>query len=353
MGPKARYAALIKQGVLQEDTRQKHVLACFESSFQAIESTARSSWWSFLLPRRCKLFAKHLSPIYLWGSVGTGKTVLMDLFYHSLSTSRKRRMHFHPFMHWVHQRMQEMVGVKDPLKQIAREYAQLTDVLCFDEFYVADITNATLLAGLLKALMDQGVFVIITSNIEPRKLYSGGLQRQRFMPTIDLIEQTFTVLDLDHAEDYRKNQPKQVQRYVSPLGNSAKVFLTKTWNLHTHDAPIKPCVVSIHKRKIKVQAKARNAVWFDFQSLCVGPVGSQDYWELATRYPTFFLSGVPQLSDKRMDELWRFIQLVDILHEHGVRWFISAQVPLEKLYAGHKIKHRFVRTLSRLSVARK
>jgi cell division protein ZapE len=184
----------------------------------------------------------------------------------------------------------------------------------------------------------------------PKKLYLGGLQRMLFLKTIALIDSHFTVLALDHGHDYRQSQPKKEVRYFFPLDQKAAAHLQEQWLLGTHNAAIKPVVIQVNRRSLSALAQSQDSIWFDFATLCMNPVGADDYWALATRYPIFFLSGVPQLSDKRMDELWRFIKLIDVLHEHNVRWFISAKVPLAQLYAGRKLNHRFVRTLSRLSL---
>jgi len=286
--------------------------------------------------------------LYLWGGVGQGKTYLMDIFYDSLPFEEKIRTHFHRFMQQIHKDLGELNDVVDPLQLVADKLAEKCKVLCFDEFFVSDITDAMLLGRLLTALFDRGVCLVTTSNIQPSGLYKGGLQRARFMPAIAALERNCKVMKLDSGTDYRLRELEQAEIYHYPLDDIAEKNL---FNLFEHLSAadvVLESTLEIEGRMVEVVNCAEGVVWFNYHSLCDIPRGSADYIEIARCYHTVLLSDVVVMSDMSNDLANRFINLVDELYDHNVKLIISASVPVLELYQGKKFAFQFERTISRL-----
>jgi cell division protein ZapE len=286
--------------------------------------------------------------LYLWGGVGRGKTWLMDLFFASLPFAAARRRHFHRFMYEVHQQLAQLRHRRAPLEEIARSIARDTRVLCFDELYVADIADAMLLGGLFAGLFRHGVTLVATSNVAPPEQYREGLQRQRFLPAIALLERYTEVLQLAGGTDYRLRQLTQAGIYL-PFGADAATRLeTLFGELTPHDAR-RGGAIEIEGRPIAVRREATSVVWFDFLSLCSAPRSQNDYIEIAREYQTVMVSGVPVLDAAHEDEARRFIALVDEFYDRNVKLIVSAAALPAQLYRGERLGALFARTVSRLT----
>jgi len=297
-----------------------------------------------------KLFKSDFKPVkglYMWGGVGRGKTYLMDLFYELLPV-KKKRLHFHRFMYWVHQELNNLQSVSDPLEVIADKLAKEAHILCFDEFFVSDIGDAMILAGLLQAMFDRGISLVTTSNIIPDKLYRNGLQRERFLPAIELIKHHTKTLNVDGGIDYRLRTLEQAEIYHSPVDQSAEDSLQFSFSHLAVDEIEEAGGVIINGRKIKTRFRADGIVWLDFYEACGGPRSAKDYIEISRLNHSVLISSIPQLNDGEKDQVRRFISLVDEFYERHVKLIISAEVALSELYLGSSLSFEFERTKSRL-----
>ena len=287
--------------------------------------------------------------IYLWGGVGRGKTFLMDLFFNTLPTERKRRLHFHRMMREVHARLRDLRNIEDPLDRAAADIAKETDVLCFDEFFVSDIGDAMILGRLMQALFRREVVLVATSNSAPRDLYAGGLQRERFLPAIGILEQATYVLKLDGETDYRLRLLQEAGTYLSPADDVAYGKLEKYFSGIAPGEVAVDTVVEVLGREIPARKCAKGIAWFEFEALCEGPRSQQDYIEIARWYPTVIVSGIPMLDADRENAARRFIALVDEFYDRRVKLIVSAAAPIPSLYSGALLEFEFERTASRLN----
>jgi len=288
--------------------------------------------------------------LYFWGGVGRGKTYLMDSFFESLPFQRKLRMHFHRFMLRVHRELRRHKGQRNPLRLVADGLADEARVLCFDEFFVSDIGDAMILAGLLEALFDRGVTLVATSNIQPDRLYENGLQRQRFLPAIELVKRHCEVLNVDGGIDYRLRSLSAAPLYHSPLGEAAESRLMEVFRslVPSLEEIRKGVVLEVEGREIAARYVAEDVAWFDFKALCAGPRSQNDYIELAREFHAVLLGGVPVLDAGHDDQARRFINLVDEFYDRNVKLALSAAAPLDALYTGTRLGFEFERTRSRL-----
>ena len=286
--------------------------------------------------------------VYLYGGVGRGKSFLMDCFFNAVSIRRKTRLHFHEFMREVHRELAGLQGTVNPLDELGRRMSQRYKLICFDEFHVADITDAMILHRLLVALFDNGVGFVTTSNFRPDGLYPDGLHRDRILPAITLLNERMEVLNVDNGTDYRRRALDHVKLYHTPLDESADADLEDAFNrlAEAHDG--EP-VLHIEAREIRAVRKAGGVVWFDFRTLCGGPRSQNDYLEIASQFHTVILSNVPQMPVRMASEARRFTWLVDVLYDRKVKLIVSAQVPPEDLYMEGPLVHEFPRTVSRLN----
>jgi cell division protein ZapE len=287
--------------------------------------------------------------IYLWGSVGSGKTWLMDLFYESLPFAQKRRRHFHRFMQDVHQGLKDNAGHQAPLELVAERIAAGVEVLCFDEFYVSDIADAMILGTLLAALFERGVTLVTTSNSPPDELYPDGLQRQRFLPAIELLKRHTHVLHMDHGTDYRLRRLTRAGTYLLTTNPGTEANLAGLFRGLTHGRAAKPGEIEIAGRRIATVALGPLAIWFEFAAICEGPRSTEDYIEVARTWPTVLVAHVPVLTTQHEDAARRFIALVDELYDRRVNLVVTAAAPLLELYQGERLQFEFQRALSRLT----
>ncbi len=288
--------------------------------------------------------------IYFWGGVGRGKTYLVDTFYDALPFEQKMRTHFHRFMKRVHEEMKTLKGEKNPLTIIAKRFASEARVICFDEFFVSDITDAMILATLLEELFKNGVSLVATSNIVPDGLYKDGLQRARFLPAIALLKEHTEIVNVDSGIDYRLRALEQAELYHWPLDAEAEKSLERSFKslLTEHCAVKENDVLLIESREIRARKTANDVAWFEFRELCDGPRSQNDYIELGKIFEAVLLSNVEQMNVSKDDMARRFINLVDEFYDRNVKLIISAEVELKDLYAGGRLEFEFQRTLSRL-----
>lgn len=339
------YEAELQARGFQSDPAQLRAVDALERCAQewAAYKAKRSS-------RLKKLFNKPDIPkgVYMYGGVGRGKSFLMDCFFNAVPIQRKTRLHFHEFMREVHRELAGLQGTVNPLDELGRRIAARHKLLCFDEFHVADITDAMILHRLLVALFDNGVGFVTTSNFEPDGLYPGGLHRDRILPAIALLNERMQVLNVDNGTDYRRRTLEQVPLYHTPLGAEADAALQDAFErlAATHD---EDPVLRIEAREIRARRRAGGVVWFDFQTLCGGPRSQNDYLEIATQFHTLLLSDVPQMFVRHASEARRFTLLVDVLYDRRVKFILSAAVPPEGLYTEGPLAHEFPRTISRLT----
>ena len=286
--------------------------------------------------------------VYMYGGVGRGKSFLMDCFYNAVPLKRKTRLHFHEFMREVHRELTVLKGSADPLEILAKRIAKKYRLICFDEFHVADITDAMILYRLLAGLFEHGVGFVTTSNFKPDDLYPNGMHRDRILPAIHLLNANLEVINVDNGVDYRCQTLQQLNLYHIPLGPEADAELSKAFDrlAETHD---EEPVLHIESREIRARRKAGGMVWFDFKTLCGGPRSQNDYLEIASQFHTVLLSDIPQMPMRMSSEARRFTWLVDVLYDRRVKLMVSAEVPAEALYTEGPLAHEFPRTVSRLN----
>jgi cell division protein ZapE len=286
--------------------------------------------------------------VYMHGGVGRGKSFLMDCFYNAVPLKRKTRLHFHEFMREVHRELRELQGTVNPLDELGRRMALRYKLICFDEFHVAEITDAMILYRLLAALFNNGVGFVTTSNFEPDALYPNGMHRDRILPAIDLLKANLEVINVDNGTDYRSITLEQLKLYHMPLGQTADSAMADAFERLAEKRDEDP-VLNIESRQIRARRKAGGVVWFDFKTLCGGPRSQNDYLEMASRFHTVLLSDVPHMPVRMASEARRFTWLVDVLYDRHVKLIMSAAVPPEALYTEGPLAHEFPRTISRLN----
>ena len=290
--------------------------------------------------------------VYFWGGVGRGKSFLMDCFFEAVPYRRKRRIHFHAFMRDIHRRLNELKGENDPLLKVADRIADEVRLLCFDEFHVSDIADAMILGRLLEALFERGVVFVMTSNYPPDKLYPNGLQRENFLPTIALIKRQIDVLQIDSGVDYRLRTLEQVEIFHHPLDAAAELKMSEYFVAIANDQGTMNGSLTLLGRQIPTLRQSKNAIWFDFKTLCGGPRSQNDYLELARAYPTVLLSGIPRMSARMASEARRFTWLIDIFYDHKVKLIATAACDADSLYTEGAQASEFSRTVSRLTEMR-
>ncbi|MBV8033557.1 cell division protein ZapE [Roseateles sp.] len=289
--------------------------------------------------------------VYMYGGVGRGKSFLMDCFFQAVPLTRKTRLHFHEFMREVHRELQELKGIADPLEELGKRIARRFRLICFDEFHVADVTDAMILHRLLDALFRNRVSIVTTSNFHPDELYPNGLHRDRILPAIELLKAHLEVLSVDNGTDYRRRTLEDMNLYLTPLNGTTEATLTQAFE-SLAEAQDEDRKLMIEHRAIYARRRAGGVVWFDFATLCGGPRSQNDYLELASQFHTVILSDVPEMPVRLASEARRFTWLVDVLYDRRVKLIISAAVPAEQLYTEGPLAHEFPRTVSRLQEMR-
>ncbi|EKS4624748.1 AFG1 family ATPase [Salmonella enterica] len=356
LSPTSRYLQALNEGTHQPDDVQKKVVDRLETLYQALTAKKPSATPpGGLIARLGKLLGKNepdaqipVRGLYMWGGVGRGKTWLMDLFYHSLPGERKLRLHFHRFMLRVHEELTALQGQIDPLDIIADRFKTETDVLCFDEFFVTDITDAMLLGGLMKALFARGITLVATSNIPPDELYRNGLQRARFLPAIDAIKQHCDIMNVDAGVDYRLRTLTQAHLWLTPLNDETRRQMDKLWLALAGAAREHAPTLEINHRPLSTLGVENQTLAVSFATLCVEARSQHDYIALSRLFHTVLLFDVPVMTPLMENEARRFIALVDEFYERHVKLVVSAAAPLYEIYQGERLKFEFQRCLSRL-----
>lgn len=343
--PLAYYQQKCSAGSIVQDEQQLIALEAIQSLFSQLLVTHQ---------RRHSLlrwFYKNKSPqgLYLWGGVGIGKTFLMDCFYYCLPFKEKMRIHFHPFMQLIHQTLRHHQGEKNPLDKVANDIAKKYDVLCFDEMHVTDITDAMLLARLLKALFERGVCLVATSNALPDDLYKGGLQRSLFLPAIELIKTYCHILHLTTQQDYRLRHFKQAGVFYAPNDAAAKRNMQKSFELLTHGQTLKiEKTLEIHHRLIAVRQMTDEIIWFDFNAICSSPRSQHDFIAISQLFKIVFISDIPIIQPHEKDKIALFIRLIDVFYDARTKLVFSAETSIENIYPAGNLLTDFIRTKSRL-----
>ncbi len=365
--PVSRYREMVSRGELKEDVIQSHIVDKLQILYAELIETDLRNQGGFLQSLfRSRNRQKTSKGIYIYGDVGRGKSMLMDLFYNLVPIKNKRRVHFHAFMLELHREMhdwrymskedrQKKLGTSedDPISPLAAQISSNCKLLCFDEFQVTDVTDAMILGRLFGALFDKGVMLVLTSNRIPDDLYKDGLNRGLFLPTIELIKEKMDVEALDGPTDYRLERMKGVEVYHYPLGDKATDALSDAfWRLTDHTvndrSEVGPEELTIQGRILKVPVASRGVAVVSFKKICGAALGAADYLALAWKYHTIIMVGIPKLGPEKRNEAKRFVTFIDALYENNVKFLCCAEVPPEALYAEGHGHFEFQRTVSRL-----
>ncbi|MGH8078150.1 MAG: cell division protein ZapE [Lysobacter sp.] len=342
--PSAAYAAGVARGDWSFDPAQQPALLELDRLHATLIDPPRRGLFDGLLGKP----VETPRGLYLWGGVGRGKTFLIDLFFDGLPFAQKRRTHFHRFMREVHAQLRAYAGERDPLVAIARAWGKQWRVLVLDEFFVIDIGDAMLLGRLLERLFAEGVALVTSSNTAPLQLYQDGLQRERFLPAIKLLQQHCAIVHLSGAIDYRLRALTRSPVYRAPLDDGSDAWLASRWTELSVGCAPEAGPLEIDGRLIPVRALAEGHAWFDFSALCEGPRAASDYIDIATEYHTVLLGSIPVFGQGNDDPARRFITLVDELYDRHVNLVCTAAAAPPELYTGAKLAGAFERTASRL-----
>jgi cell division protein ZapE len=342
MNLQTRYEKQLTQHGYKADSHQLRIVSEFERLSNDLKQKPKSKGW---------LWRRKVEPvkgIYIWGGVGRGKTWLMDLFYSYQSGQEIERAHFHSFMRQVHERLSQLEGQASPMDLIGADMAERFRVLCLDEFHVIDIGDAMLMRALLEALERHGITLVTTSNQPPDNLYKNGLQRDSFLPAIEILKRANQVMQLEGETDYRLQLFQASSVYHVPLGEASKRNMQQEFDHLTCSDAMVDGSYEVPGRSIRYIKWTESVIWCDFYALCGPPRWQNDYLELARSHHTVFISDVPRLDASQDDSARRFINLVDVFYDRKVKLVISAEVPPEGLYSGTRLAFEFERTVSRL-----
>ncbi len=350
-----RYEARINDGQLMPDPVQAEAAAALDDLAHRLANRKTGGWFSK---------AETVTGLYMWGGVGRGKSMLMDLFFEHAPVEARRRVHFHEFMAEVHDRLDAWRKLSederkrsewrvkgagdDPIAPVAKQIASEANLLCFDEFQVTQIADAMVLARLFEALFERHVTVVATSNRHPNDLYKDGINRPLFLPFIEHLKANCDVMELASERDYRLDRLIEAPVWYAPLGGESERALDQAWDRLTLGAEPQHCVLTVKGRKLEVHREAAGVARFTFEELCARPLGSRDYLAIAANFNTVILSGIPTLGPENRNEAARFVSLIDAFYEAKVKLVASAAAEPEELYPEGDGSFEFERTVSRL-----
>lgn len=357
--PRIKYEELIAEGLITADPVQATAIGGLEKMGDVLDAYSaqmgKQGWAA-----RLGFGAQKRQPpkgLYIWGGVGRGKSMIMDLFYEQSGIEQKQRVHFHAFMQEVHKRLHafrqaqkagKVAGNKDGVEALARIISERAWLICFDEFHVTDIADAMILGSLFTHLFDQGVVVVATSNRHPKDLYKDGLQRERFLPFIDVLMDKMNVMELASARDYRLERLQGMDVYITPSGEDASAKLVDDFDVLTVGVEGQEMKVDVNGRTVTISNAAEGVALVSFDELCAQPLGPGDYLEIAARFHTMMIQDIPKLGPHNRNEAKRFVTLIDALYEAKVNLVCSAAVPPTELYTEGDGAFEFERTVSRL-----
>lgn len=344
LSPAERYAQAIASGQFMPDDAQAQAVHELDRVWQELIQRFKASKKAF------RRFRRQTSPkgVYMWGGVGRGKTWLMDQFFESIPFRRKMRMHFHHFMQHVHRELNKLSGQRNPLDQVADQIYQQAVVICFDEFFVSNVTDAMILSELFQKLFTRGITLVATSNIAPDGLYKNGIHRDRFIPTIEMVKKHCVVLNVDAGVDYRLRVLKQAQLFKHPLTHDHKLWIAQRFSALTQTQTQSQEPIIINNRIVETVGHTEDVLWCEYSELCLKPRSPADFIEIANIYNTVLVSNVPHLTDYLSEGTRRFIYLVDEFYDRGVKLLLTSEDSIIDIYQGEKLAFEIERTRSRL-----
>ncbi|AMW78565.1 ATPase [Acinetobacter sp. TGL-Y2] len=342
--PAERYAKAISSGQFMADDAQAEAVHELNRVWEELISRYKASKKAF------RRFRRQTAPqgVYMWGGVGRGKTWLMDQFYESIPFRRKTRMHFHHFMQYVHKELNKNSGQQNPLDIVAEQIYKEAVVICFDEFFVSNVTDAMILSDLFQKLFTRGITLVATSNIAPDGLYKNGIHRDRFIPTIEMVKKHCRVLNVDAGVDYRLRVLKQAQLFKSPLTHEHKLWMAQRFAALTQSQTVSDEPIMINGRNVDTLGHTEDVLWCEFSELCMKPRSPADFIQISNIYNTVLVSNVPNLNDVLSEGTRRFIYLVDEFYDRGVKLLLTSEAGIIDLYSGEKLAFEIERTRSRL-----
>ena len=347
MKPSQKYQQLMRQSGFETDVAQQQAIGLLDDLFDRVLKVAKPGWWRRIISPGAG--SQNTCGLYFWGGVGRGKTLLMDIFYQTISERVAcERSHFHSFMNQIHHALKQFKNTENPLQQVARDIADRVSVLCLDEFVIIDIADAMIMSALLESLFERGVVLVTTSNAAPENLYKDGLQRARFLPAIDLITQYCQVENLDGGEDYRLRFLQKTDLYTVPHNALTLANIEQYLAEHVTPTQSRQQNLLINGRELNYQYCAEDTVWFSFSELCETNRSQNDYLELARFFNTLILTDIRQMDSQSDDVARRFVLLIDVLYDHHVKLICSAAAAPGELYLGKRLGFEFERTASRL-----
>jgi len=344
VSPAERYSQALSSGQFLPDEAQAQAVQELDRVWHELIHRYKASKKAF------RRFRRQTAPrgVYMWGGVGRGKTWLMDQFFESIPFRRKLRMHFHHFMQHVHRELNKLSGQRNPLDLVADQIYKDAVIICFDEFFVSNVTDAMILSDLFQKLFQRGITLVATSNIAPDGLYKNGIHRDRFLPTIEMVEKNCVVLNVDAGVDYRLRVLKQAQLFKAPLSHEAQQWIAQRFSALTQTQVQSQESIIINNRIVETIGHTEDVLWCEFSELCLKPRSPSDFIEIANIYNTVLVSNVPHLTDQINDATRRFIYLVDEFYDRGVKLLLTSQDDIINIYQGEKLAFEIERTRSRL-----
>lgn len=344
VSPAERYSQALSSGQFLPDEAQAQAVQELDRVWHELIHRYKASKKAF------RRFRRQTAPrgVYMWGGVGRGKTWLMDQFFESIPFRRKLRMHFHHFMQHVHRELNKLSGQRNPLDLVADQIYKDAVIICFDEFFVSNVTDAMILSDLFQKLFQRGITLVATSNIAPDGLYKNGIHRDRFLPTIEMVKKNCVVLNVDAGVDYRLRVLKQAQLFKAPLSHEAQQWIAQRFSALTQTQVQSQESIIINNRIVETIGHTEDVLWCEFSELCLKPRSPSDFIEIANIYNTVLVSNVSHLTDQINDATRRFIYLVDEFYDRGVKLLLTSQDDIINIYQGEKLAFEIERTRSRL-----